>query len=208
MPIPFLGPMAGRPCGNSRGRRSVCQKVSKFTRASSLPEPKSVRSAGTDTDPPNCSHPTPYGPGLLLPPLRTPIVLPLVHPKIAPLLGHRFPAGNGPRAARALSTSASTRGASIPLPSRLPSQWEGHVSPWPASHSGGKPPQSMRWGDFQGTSELAKCLECASLLALSKRHCARRPTAPCLLPTNDRILWGPDDTHHGGASFTPAPGMR
>jgi hypothetical protein len=45
---------------------------------------------------------------------------------------------------------------------------EGPVPPGPICHSGGKPPQSMRWGDFEGASEVAKRFECASLLALSE----------------------------------------
>jgi len=144
----FLARLAGRLCGHSRRQRSVHQRVSKPHRASSLARAQDWPVRWTAHA--SCLQARIYRPTArpILARLRTPIVPPLLGlPKLNHPARPPFPVRNGPRAARALSTSASTRGASIPLPSRLPHQWEGHVSPWPASHSGGKPPQSMRWGD-------------------------------------------------------------
>jgi len=86
---------------------------------------------------------------------------------------------------------------------------EGSVPPGPICHSGGKPPQSMRWGDFEGTSEVAQRLDCASLLALSKSETVLGdlPPQPYLpSPFQGRpIRCLPDDIDAQTASSHPSP---
>jgi hypothetical protein len=134
-----------------------------------------------------------------IPPLRPPIVPPLlVLPQIDhPLRAHRFAARNRPPPARAPSPPVSSRGDRSPQ--------EGRSPPRPAPHSGGKPPQSMRWGDFEGTSEVAKRLECASLLALSKSNSALGdlPAQTCLPQTTEWVAH-PTTLSIRGPGSTPA----
>ena len=59
-----------------------------------------------------------------------------------------------------------------------------------------------------GAFEGAKRLDLASSAgAFGPPHCCRRPTAPGLSSTDDRILWGPDDIHRWRPQFHPGPGL-
>ena len=75
----------------------------------------------------------------------------------------------------------------VPAPHSL--AWP--VSPQPKSHSGGKPPQSMRCRDPKRRLRTRAAFGVRLLAgAFRQRHCARAAPAPALLPTTDRILGG------------------
>ena len=58
----FMDPLAGRLCGHSRRQRSVTRGSPNPTKLPPWPEPKTGRSAGTDTDPPCDAPPPPHAP--------------------------------------------------------------------------------------------------------------------------------------------------
>ena len=94
----------------------------------------------------------------------------------------------------------------VPAPHSL--AWP--VSPQPKSHSGGKPPQSMRCRDPKRRLRTRAAFGVRLLAgAFRQRHCARAAPAPALLPTTDRILGGREGTRCGpGSPRRPKPQPR
>ena len=82
------------------------------------------------------------------------------------------------------------------------------VPPQPKSHSGGKPPQSMRCRDPEGRLRTRGAFGVRQLAgAFEAAHCCRGPTAPFLLSPNNRTFWGPDHTDRWRHPFHPGPGL-
>jgi hypothetical protein len=137
-----------------------------------------------------------------LPPLGTPIVPPLlVHPRRDHPAGLPFPARNGPPAARAPSVPPSTCGESIPLEGYLPARPEpsGVLTVYPGVAGAGSRERSRTREAF-GVRPRAGAVE--------EPHCARRPTDPDLLASNDRSFARPHQIHRARPSSTPSQSVK
>ena len=135
----------------------------------------------------------------LLPPLRTPIV------PAPPVLPQRAScwATVSPRAAALLKLEHP---APRPQPVVITSREKAGLHPG-STHSGGKPPQSMRGRDSHGAFDFAKRLECARLRALSKHRTAAGDLLPHFcFPQTTRLSEDPTPHTVGGTSPTPARG--
>ena len=71
-----------------------------------------------------------------------------------------------------------------------------------STHSGGKPPHSMRCHAPARRLRIRKAFGVRLLAgAVEEQHCARRPTTPRPASTNDRSFWGSDHTHRWKPKF-------
>jgi len=83
---------------------------------------------------------------------------------------------------------------------------EGRVPHRTNTHSGGKPPQSMRCRDSPRRLRLREAFGVRQLAgAVEEPHCARRSPTPLLPSTNHRMGCSADYIAHSRAGFHPGP---
>jgi hypothetical protein len=122
---PWRGGCAGTAGASARYTRGSPNP----TKLPPWPEPKTGRSAGTDTDPARSLHPPFPGPPLPSAVAYSDRPSALATPAAAtPPPEPPFPTGTGPPPARETSAPASTRGDNIPLEGWLPPQPDGNDS--------------------------------------------------------------------------------